>query len=421
MSKIKAASLTGLTLYANIINSAGLRWNGSIFDAFNVGRYDTYDIALTEDGTSGIFTADFPSSIVAGNYDVFFYRQAGASPTIGDIVVGSARISWDGSEEIADVSTETSVPKIKSATASGRTVYGIILNVTGQRYNTSDQAFEDYVSANYGDYVVAMTEDGTSGVYIGTFPSSAPIGTQEVIFYIASSGSATEGDPVVGNSVIAWSGLVATGLQLRNYIVRIFKRTDKDAEIYEAISDTIRELRRRFKFIDDETEIDLTDTIGTLGDFRLDVESDFGLFVGDIVIEDTDQSYPLEKLSKPEFDRLYPNPGYSSVSKSKPVHWSYFENQIWLGPVPDSTDYVYRMDYTSDDNIEITSATGAVPYFTKYRELLRSGVMSKLFEGLEKMDLSQWWQSRFEFLFNQSIAKEERNREARGAVVYNDH
>lgn len=39
-----------------------------------------------------------------------------------------------------------------------------------------------------------------------------------------------------------------TGSELYDYIVRTFKRTDKETEIYEAITDTILDLQVRFGF-----------------------------------------------------------------------------------------------------------------------------------------------------------------------------
>ncbi len=209
-----------------------------------------------------------------------------------------------------------------------------------------------------------------------------------------------------------------TGSELRTYIESIFKRDDKETELYEAVSDTIREIRRRFNMDEDETEKETSDTISVLGDYRVDDESDHGFFLTDVVLVDGTQSWPLTKVSKSQYDRLYPNQNATNVFKGRPVHWAYFAGQIHIGPVPDSTDYAYRINYVAEDGAQVTSSTDPVPYSNIYQELLRAGTLQRLFLGLEQFQQMQIWEREFEKIFGQIAEKETFDKAGTPIVMY---
>lgn len=88
---------SGRTLYVQIRDLSGFVYNGSAFEAYNAANWTTYDIAMTEQGASTIYTMTFPS-ISAGQYSVIAFEQAGGAPAQGDFVVASADVTWDGSQ-----------------------------------------------------------------------------------------------------------------------------------------------------------------------------------------------------------------------------------------------------------------------------------------------------------------------------------
>jgi hypothetical protein len=93
-----SAANSGDTLYAQLENTVGQLWNGSAFEAPVSGSWTNYDIAMTEQATStGIFRASMPAA-AAGGYTFVVRKQAGGSPAVGDIVLGSSQLFyWDGS------------------------------------------------------------------------------------------------------------------------------------------------------------------------------------------------------------------------------------------------------------------------------------------------------------------------------------
>jgi len=95
MAQVTTYYSTGCTLYFLVTNSAGEYYNGSTFESYTAGNYGDYDIALTEDGATGVYRGTFPA-IAAGIYDVLIKVQGGGSPAASDIVLGASSVSWNG-------------------------------------------------------------------------------------------------------------------------------------------------------------------------------------------------------------------------------------------------------------------------------------------------------------------------------------
>ena len=304
--KIIGASPSG-TLYARVLNPSGLWWNGTTFEAYTEGNYADYDIAMTEQGTSTVYVADFPTAITTGGtYQYFVHRQAGASPAAGDPVINTGKIDWTGAASIS--------------AASGA---------------MSGSEFRDYI-----------VED---------------------------------------------KGVI---------------RTDKDQQIYAATTDAIQEMRRRFMFDEAETEATMTDTIATLGEFKLDVESDLGLLQG-VVLEDDDTGTQLDKVSKSKFDELYPSINVDT-DRGYPRHYCVYAGQIYIGPAPDSTDYSYRMSYSRRAGT-ITSSTTGVPFTNLYRDVLAELVLAHFYDALGEKEEGMDHRGKFEAGFALCVRRERQN------------
>lgn len=101
---------SGLTTYGVIHNvTAGDVWNGSAFESFSAGNWTSYDVAMTEQSTSGYYKANFPSSIAEGAYHIAYYAQSGGSPSVSaDTCIGSHTGVWDGSNWFTGLTLTTS-------------------------------------------------------------------------------------------------------------------------------------------------------------------------------------------------------------------------------------------------------------------------------------------------------------------------
>lgn len=103
--EIQVISANGDTLYAVIFNSAGNVYSvsGDIFEAWNNANILQYAISMSEQGSSGIFMANFPTApgVVAGLYSVIAKRQIGGSPAVADPGAGAGNIDWLGSKDFS--------------------------------------------------------------------------------------------------------------------------------------------------------------------------------------------------------------------------------------------------------------------------------------------------------------------------------
>ena len=313
--------------------------------------------------------------------------------------------------------------ELRGVAPSGSGVYTHILNSSGQRWNGT--VFETYAAGNYSNYSIILTEQGASGAFFADFPSALTLsGSYEYLVYLQNGGSPAQGDAIVGTGKVNWGGTATSdvisgamsGIDFLAYVKRIFKRTDKDTELYDAMTDAISELRRIYSFDEDEIETTTTDTISVLGDYRLDLESNLGILIGDIQVIDNDDSRPVQKVAKQIFDILYPNQDSATVTRDKPAHFAVFDGKIFLGPVPDKTSYTYRINYSKGSD-SISASTVSVPFTKWYREALREGVLAKAWSGLEE-DLAMEHQSKWQFFKEQIMNREDKNQRGTGFVFY---
>jgi len=185
------------------------------------------------------------------------------------------------------------------------------------------------------------------------------------------------------------------GVSFLAYVKRILKRTDKDTEIYEAMTDVISDIRLQIK-TEDYKEEAYSAGISSLGDYRIALPSDFGHIMGEITLVDNSSGHTrtLKKISKQTYDELYGDRLHtdsSDVNDAMPIHFCIYGNQVFFGPVPDSTSYRYYMNYSTENSADITSATDPVPFSAKYRSMLRSGVLAEIYTGLEAFEEANYW------------------------------
>lgn len=312
--------------------------------------------------------------------------------------------------------------EIRGVAPTGSTLYARIANSSGNYWNGS--AFEAYTAANYGNYDVAMAEQGGSGVYTATFPSGITSGgTYEYFVHLQAGASPAEGDLVANTGKVDWTGSASvtasstamTGADFYAYLLRKgFKRTDKSTEAYEAITDAIQEMRMRFSFDEAGADATTTDTITVLGDYKLTSESDMGLLNG-VIVEDSTNAFQLLKISKARYDELYPYAANATSYRGYPSHYCVYAGQIYLGPTPDRTSYVYRLTYSKRAGTIVSSTTG-VPFTDLYRDILCQLSLSYLWDALDEDGKADRCRTKFEGLFTLAERKERMNA---GIGVFN--
>lgn len=212
-----------------------------------------------------------------------------------------------------------------------------------------------------------------------------------------------------------------TGENLYNYILQVLKRTDKSDEVYTAIADTVMDMRSRMLH-DDEAYVSTVVTGAlSVGDYKLALPSDFGHLVGDISLRDdaSDTAYnPLEKISKEEYDQIYQsnfNDTVGNRNTGTPKHYCFFGSELYLGPAVDKTTYEFSINYTVEDTPTYTSASTTVPFTDQFREVVRAGVLFRMFRELELYDSSDYWKQVYEQGIQIIIANDDFNTD--GSVI----
>lgn len=216
-----------------------------------------------------------------------------------------------------------------------------------------------------------------------------------------------------------------TGSELLTYIKRVFKRTDKDTELYECITDIIVDMRLRM-LSDDYSIVSTTlsaDTALAEGTYILNAPSDFGhLTIDGVLVRDTtaDDVYnPLIKISKAEYDRVYQDSYSSTVSNRNtgiPAHYAYYGRKFYIGPALDHANYEFKINYTTDGVTDITAGTTVVPFTDKYRKVIRDGALMLIFRMLENFDEASIWEQSYEQGLQKIIDNDDYNRSTAGGA-----
>ncbi|BDI29387.1 hypothetical protein CCAX7_14380 [Capsulimonas corticalis] len=95
--------------------------------------------------------------------------------------------------------------EIKTTDPSGKTVYSVILNQAGLAWNGS--TFATVANANWSTYPVLLSEQGTTGIYVGSFPGAITTpGRYSELIYERAGGSAAVGDTLIAQGTLDWDG-----------------------------------------------------------------------------------------------------------------------------------------------------------------------------------------------------------------------
>lgn len=212
------------------------------------------------------------------------------------------------------------------------------------------------------------------------------------------------------------------GASFLTYVKRQFKRTDKDAELYECITDTVADMRLRM-VSDDYSIVSTTlsaDPSSAIGTYMLTLPDDFGhLAVDNVLIRDTasDDTYkPLGKISKATYDEKYTE-NYSSNTSDRltgiPCFFAVYGGKLYIGPSMDKSTYEFKINYSTNGLDAITSVTDPVPFATKYRKVLRDGTLMMAYRLLENFDEASVWEAEYEKGLAKIINNDNYNRSDR--------
>lgn len=214
---------------------------------------------------------------------------------------------------------------------------------------------------------------------------------------------------------------------LKTYIKRDLKRTDKDTEITQGINDMINWVSLQIPHGNYKFQSYISTIVGR-EDYAL--PTNLVHLIHPVKFLDgsaaTDWGFPLEYLTKEEYDLREPNPNRTSPSTGKPTGYTIYSRSILLTPIPDSANYILEIDWAK--RVNALSADGDTPDLgAEWDEVLKQGCLERVYAGMGMLQESQYWAGLYRDQFGhpinlcEKLLDAERDREipAVGQVKFN--
>ena len=180
---------------------------------------------------------------------------------------------------------------------------------------------------------------------------------------------------------------------LQTYIRRDFKRTDKDTEIIQAINDSILWIS----------------TLIPHGNYKYQswvytalAREDYALPSNLIHLihpvkflegsASSDSGFPLEHITKEEYDIREPNPNRTNPSTGRPSAYTVFSRSILVTPLPDKTTSLLEIMW-SRRPVSLSAAADTPELGAEWDEVIKHISMDKLYAGMGMLQESSYWAS----------------------------
>jgi hypothetical protein len=188
-------------------------------------------------------------------------------------------------------------------------------------------------------------------------------------------------------------------MQLSDFLTYVkydFKRTDKDTELTQAYNDTINSISLLMPHGNYKYQSWIYTIIGQ-EDYPL--PSNMIHLIHPIRLLDgtgsNDSGYPLEKLTKDEYDEVEPNPNRTNPSTGKPWGYTVFSRSILLTNIPDKATYLLEINW-SKRVVAQAATTDQSLLGAEWDEILKWGTLFRVFAGMERFDEANYWRSMYE-------------------------
>lgn len=180
------------------------------------------------------------------------------------------------------------------------------------------------------------------------------------------------------------------------YIKRVIKRTDKDTEIYECLNETITDIANRYPFENYQFQSWIPCVVGQedypLPSTLVHLAHPLRLLEGSGT---TDDGFPLEFITKEEYDEIEANPNRTSPETGEPAQYTIFSDSILLTPIPDSTDYLIEINWGKQATA-LSADSDSPSFISAWDEIIKCGTLFRVFLGLGLAEDATPWQALYE-------------------------
>lgn len=187
----------------------------------------------------------------------------------------------------------------------------------------------------------------------------------------------------------------------KTYVKYTFKRTDKDTELVQFYNDMLNWVASQIPHSGYKFQSYVATIVGT-EDYGIPATLIHLLHPIKLILGTgaTDSGYPLNHISKEEFNRRWPNPNASGQTRGRPVDYTVFDRCILVGPAPDVATYYLEIDWSK--RITAMSADADLPGIgAEWDEVLMQGTLERLYASIGMIDEAAYWGSRYHVITSQ--------------------
>ncbi len=184
--------------------------------------------------------------------------------------------------------------------------------------------------------------------------------------------------------------------EFKTYVKYDFKRTDKDTEIVQARNDAVLYIAVLMPHAGYKYQ-SYAPSVTAQPNYPL--PSDLMHLIHPIRLLEgsgtNDSGYPLDHITKQEYDLIEPNPNRTSPSTGKPLKYCIFSRAILPTPIPDKNTYFFEIDWSKRPTEQLLDADlhslGA-----EWDEVLKWMTLDRLNASLELFQEAEYWRSRYQ-------------------------
>jgi len=179
------------------------------------------------------------------------------------------------------------------------------------------------------------------------------------------------------------------------YVKQDFKRTDKDTEIIQALNDMINYIsvlipHSGYKF---QSWVQM---VAGQEDYPIPTLIQHFIHPARLLEGSAsgDSGYPLDFISKEEYDLEEPNPNRTSPSTGEPDKYTIYSRSILLTPIPDKSTYILEINWTKKPT---TLAADADTHSlgSEWDEVIKYGVLERINAGIGLLEDAQYWSGKY--------------------------
>lgn len=179
------------------------------------------------------------------------------------------------------------------------------------------------------------------------------------------------------------------------YVRRDFKRTDKNTEIINAYNEMIVWVASLMPHGNYKYQSYIP-TVSGQEDYP--IPSNLMNLIHPIKwIEGSGSSqsgFPLERLTKEQYDLREPNPNRTSPSGSRPTAYAIYSRSILLTPIPDASTYIIEINWSKRPTA--LAADADTPELgAEWEQVLKQGTLERVYAGLGILEEANYWASQY--------------------------